>query len=103
MRINIFKIKKGTDGIIKAWGGEIHKNMDEAVASLVEENCLEESLRFFEIGGEKYAVVVMCAEKGKKLLPHNPGREMNKRHFEILKECFDDEVVQEKVYSVRVE
>lgn len=44
----------------------------------------------------------MCSEKGKKLLPYNPDRKINKKHFKILEECFDVEIPQEKVYSVQV-
>ena len=103
MRINIFKLKKGKEDILRDWGKEISKDINEATASLVEEGCIEESLRIFEIGDEKYVVGVMCGEKGKKILPHNPDREINKKHFKILKECFGVEVSQEKIYSVKVE
>ncbi len=65
----------------------------------IEENCLEESLRLYEIDNVWYAVGVMCAAKGGKLLPHNQERKINQEHFRVLEE----EVPFESVYNVRVE
>lgn len=103
MKINIYKIKKGKEALLKEWGVSIHANTEEALASLIEENCLAESMKMFSINGEIYIVGVMCVEKGKEILPYNPERKINKEHFKILKEAIVGQVKLEDIYTLAVD
>lgn len=103
MRISIFKVKKDKVDKLKKWGEEIEKRKKVAIKTLIEENCQEESLRFFELSGETFVVGAMTSFIGKKFLQPNPGDQLNKKHFEILEECFSTEVPTEKIYNLKVE
>lgn len=103
MRISIFKIKQGKKKELKEWGEELERRKDEAIKTLTEENCMEESIRFFEISGETYVVGVMVANKGQKMVPPNLDDELNKKHIKILNECFLSELPLEKMYNIKVD
>jgi Family of unknown function (DUF6176) len=103
MRINVYKVKKGKEKVLLEWGEIIRKEKNEALVSLREENCLEESLRLYKIDGYWYAIGVMCAAKGGKLLPHNQNRKINQEHFRVLEECLEEEMSFQSIYNVRVE
>jgi|SRR3989344_4037708 len=103
MKVNIYKIKKGKENLLKEWGISIRADLGESLASLIEENCLAESMKIFSIDGETYAVGVMCAEKGKEILPYNPEREINKKHFKVLREVIEEQVKLEDVYTLAID
>lgn len=102
MRIHIFKLKKEAQGILKDWGKEVSLDMEEAIKSLQEENCLEESFRMFKIGEDFYIVGVMVSKDSNSLSEPNMEREINKKHFAILSECIESEIFQDKIYNVRI-
>lgn len=101
MQINIYKIKKGKKNKLINWGKYLSKNRNIAIETLAEENCLEESARIVKLGKDFFLIGAMVAEPGKKLLPSNPNREINKKHFKILEECLDLQIPQEKCYSIQ--
>ncbi len=104
MRIHIFKLKKNTEFLLKQWGEEVSSDSkEEAIQSLLEENCLEESLRIFKINNDMYLVGVMVALDSKGLFEPNQKRSINKKHFSILKECIEEEISQDKIYNVRAD
>ena len=105
MKINLYKVNLGQVSTLKQWGLEIQNNQQEALDSLHEENCLSEGMRMFSIGDDTYVVGVMCPEKGLSLLPHNPEREINKRHFKILEKALDlnNPIPLEDIYTLTVE
>lgn len=103
MKINVYRLKRGKEEILKDWGVTIHKEKGEALASLIEENCLSESMKIFSIKEDIYVVGAMCAEKGKELLAHNPNREINKKHIKILNDVLDGPLALEDIYTLTVE
>lgn len=103
MKINIFKIQNDKEDILRSWGSDVMKNKEEALASLIEENCLAESMKMFTVNGEIYVVGVMCPEKGKQLLPYNTNRPINKEHMSILKDVLGEPVMLEDVYTFVVD
>jgi hypothetical protein len=103
MYVTVYKVGKDKENILKQWGESIQKeNIEEALLSLREENCEAESLTMFRIGEEYFVVGVMLAEQGKEIVPHNPGRDINKKHVKILRECLDGQIQLEKVYDLRI-
>lgn len=96
-------MKAGKEEALRHWGVKIRASMDEAIASLYEENCLEESLRLFAVEGTYYVVGVMCAGKGGMLNPENPDRAINGEHHRVLRDCLEEELAQEKIYHVRAD
>ncbi len=103
MRISIFKVKQGKKNELQKWGEEIEKRKEEATKTLIEENCTEESIRFFEISGDTYAVGVMVAGVGQTLVSPNLSDELNQKHIKILNDCFLSELPLEKMYSIKVD
>jgi hypothetical protein len=45
----------------------------------------------------------MVAKAGDSFLPINTKRSINKKHLQILKECFCGELPQEKIYHLRTQ
>ena len=103
MNVYIYKIKKEKQDILKKWGKTIMSDcLIEAIASLEEENCEAENISIFSLGSDLYAVGIMVPKTGRKILPFNKNREINKKHFKILKECLGERLPIETVYSIHL-
>jgi len=102
VRITIFKIKPGKKEKLLQWGAEIMNNQQQALLSIGEENCREESMRIFSIENNDFLLCVMSAKDKKGILPYDKNQPINKKHFEILEECLEGEVSQEKMYHLRL-
>lgn len=98
MKTYVYKIKN-KEALIN-WARELKSRTQEAVETLEEENVLAESISFFEINGETYGVGIMVGKEG-GIKPPNMEREINQKHFQVLKESIGDLIKINEVYTFK--
>lgn len=88
LRYKLFKVKNGKLDALKAWASELKRRGPEVLDTLRYENVATETFYLFQIGDDWYAMGMQeVSGKHKKA---NMSVELNKRHFEVLKECLEE-------------
>jgi hypothetical protein len=94
----IYKLNKGKELIFKQWTDYLNSRIDEVKIELKHENCSREFFHIFEIKDEYYAIGHMEGENIKKARDN----ELNNKHKEILKECFEKRIESQKLYDISI-
>lgn len=93
----VFKIKEGKEVVWKDWSLKIENELkEEAVETIREESCEREISMMFKIDDVWYAILAGDGE----CLPANMDREINKKHREIKRECFEKRIDIETLYDL---
>ncbi len=99
-RIKIYKIKTEAIHVLKEWGQEImNDRLNEAVNSLIEENCIFEEARLFQINHTYYVIGCMISKPNMDFMK-GPNSEINIKHKSITQNAIIEEISTELIYKV---
>lgn len=93
----IFKFKEGKEGLWKKWCNELNTTLkEEALETLKEEGLLFECSAVFKVQTASYALILVKGEA----LPSDKNKEINKKHQQMKKECFEDAYPLDVLYEL---
>lgn len=102
MKIIFKKFKDNKADKYKSWGQELSGGkIDEAKASLKEENLAEEATALVKINGEDYWIGVQVSDG--EVLPANTERMVNLKHQETNKECLGESIDVDILYDIKAD
>ncbi len=96
--MKLYKLKNDKKEIFLNWGILLQTTyFDEVQETLKQENCTKELFNIFELNNEFYVIVHMEGDNFNK----PELSELNIKHKQVLKECFDSSIHLEEVYNIK--